>query len=327
MRLSVIIPVHNAEAYLGECLDSVLGQSVHDLEVICVDDASTDASAAVIEDYCKKDSRVRLIKNEKNLYAGSCRNIGIEAAKGEYIHFLDADDKVERSAYERYWELVRLFDPDIIKGRGICFDNGTGELCDTPPLLSLREVAVEDIEKPFSFWENPEILSHVSVVPWNGIYRRSLLMDKNIRFNQLVCVNDRSFFNEVTVAADTILITNQPIVRYRINNSASLMGRRARNFSCQFASYEIVKEQCEKYKLSAEAKRIVLDRELADVFLWYRRYRQIPEIQEEIERETEEFAASLTLRLLEAGYRSFAGMPHILWFPGKSLFIKRQGAR
>ena len=68
MRLSVIIPVHNAEEYLGECLDSVLGQSVHDLEVICVDDASTDASAAVIEDYCKKDSRVRLIKNEKNLY-------------------------------------------------------------------------------------------------------------------------------------------------------------------------------------------------------------------------------------------------------------------
>ncbi len=295
MRLSVIIPVHNAEEYLGECLDSVLGQSVHDLEVICVDDASTDASAAVIEDYCKKDSRVRLIKNEKNLYAGSCRNIGIEAAKGEYIHFLDADDKVERSAYERYWELVRLFDPDIIKGRGICFDNGTGELCDTPPLLSLREVAVEDIERPFSFRENPEILSHVSVVPWNGIYRRSLLMDKNIRFNQLVCVNDRSFFNEVTVAADTILITNQPIVRYRINNGASLMGRRARNFSCQFASYEIVKEQCEKYKLSAEAKRIVLDRELADVFLWYRRYRRIPEIQEEIERETEEFAAKLDL--------------------------------
>ncbi len=120
-------------------------------------------------------------------------------------------------------------------------------------------------------------------------------MDKNIRFNQLVCVNDRSFFNEVTVAADTILITNQPILRYRINNSASLMGRRARNFSCQFASYEIVKEQCEKYKLSAEAKRIVLDRELADVFLWYRRYRQIPEIQEEIERETEEFAAKLDL--------------------------------
>ncbi len=139
MRLSVIIPVHNAEEYLGECLDSVLGQSVHDLEVICVDDAlgqsvhdlevicvddaSTDASAAVIEDYCKKDSRVRLIKNEKNLYAGSCRNIGIEAAKGEYIHFLDADDRVEKSAYERYWELVRLFDPDIIKGRGIKYRN------------------------------------------------------------------------------------------------------------------------------------------------------------------------------------------------------------
>lgn len=327
MRLSVIIPVHNAEEYLGECLDSVLGQSVHDLEVICVDDASTDASAAVIEDYCKKDGRVRLIKNEKNLYAGSCRNIGIEAAKGEYIHFLDADDKVEKFAYERYWELVRLFDPDVIKGRGICFDNGTGELCDTPPLLSLREVAVEDIEKPFSFRENPEILSHVSVVPWNGIYRRSLLTDKNIRFNQLVCVNDRSFFNEVTVAADTILITNQPIVRYRINNSASLMGRRARNFSCQFISYEIVEEQCEKYKLSREAKRIVLDRELADVFLWYRRYRQIPEIQEEIERETEEFAAKLDLAPFGSRVSKLRWYPTYLMVSGKEPFYKKAGRK
>lgn len=295
MKLSVVIPVHNAEEYLPRCLDSVLEQSIKDIEVICVDDASTDGSAAVIEDYCKKDSRVRLIKNKKNLYAGECRNIGLDAARGDYIHFLDSDDMVEKSAYERYWELVRLFDPDVIKGRGLCFENSTGELCDTPPLLSLREVSAEDIEKPFSFRENPEILSHVSVVPWNGIYRRSLLADKNIRFNHLVCVNDRSFFNEVTLAADTILITNSPIVRYRINNGTSLMGRRAKNFSCQFASYEIVKEQCEKYKVSSEGKRIVLDRELADIFLWYRRYRQIPEIQEEIERETEEFALGLDL--------------------------------
>lgn len=295
MKLSVVIPVHNAEKYLPNCLDSVLGQSMKDLEVICVDDASKDGSVSVIEEYCRKDSRVRLIKNKENIFAGQCRNMGIEAAKGTYIHFLDSDDMVAEGAYEKYWKLVEKYDADVIKGRGVCFDNETGTLCETSPLLALTEVSSKDMEKPFSFKENPELLSHVSVVPWNGIYRRSLLMDKKIRFNHLVCVNDRSFFNEVTMTAEKILLTHKPIVWYRVNNGQSLMGRRARNFSCQFTSYEIVCQQCEKYGVSDVEKRIVLDRELADVFLWYRRYRLIPEIKKEIEEQMKMFSLELDL--------------------------------
>ncbi len=295
MKLSVVIPVHNAEKYLSNCLDSVLGQSMKDLEVICVDDASTDGSVSVIEEYCRKDSRVMLIKNKENIFAGQCRNMGIEAAKGTYIHFLDSDDMVAEGAYEKYWKLVETYDADVIKGRGVCFDNETGTLCETSPLLALTEVSSKDMERPFSFQEDPELLSHVSVVPWNGIYRRSLLMDKKIRFNALVCVNDRSFFNEVTMTAGKILLTHKPIVWYRVNNRQSLMGRRARNFSCQFASYEMVRQQCEKYGVSDMEKRIVLDRELADVFLWYRRYRLIPEIKNEIEEKMKAFSLELDL--------------------------------
>ena len=99
MKLTTIIPVHNAEKYITATLDSVLQQDLGNpeaLEVICVDDASTDASVALIKDYQQKDSRIRLFLNEKTRFAGACRNKGIEEAHGDYLHFLDADDLVEK---------------------------------------------------------------------------------------------------------------------------------------------------------------------------------------------------------------------------------------
>ena len=102
MKLSVIIPVHNAEKYIHATLDSVLNQSIQDLEVICVDDASTDSSVSLIKKYQQKDSRILLLQNEKTCFAGACRNRGLKEARGEYVHFLDADDIVEDRAYEQY---------------------------------------------------------------------------------------------------------------------------------------------------------------------------------------------------------------------------------
>ena len=107
MKLSVIIPVHNAAPYLPACLDSVLSQDLTDLQVICVDDDSTDQSAQIITNYTHKDSRVMLIRHPMTMYAGSCRNTGLVAATGEYVHFLDSDDIVEKGGYRRYYQLAK----------------------------------------------------------------------------------------------------------------------------------------------------------------------------------------------------------------------------
>ena len=89
--ISVIVPVYNAQEHITRCLDSILSQTVSALEVICVDDGSADNSAALIEQAARRDSRIRLIKQE-NLHAGEARNNGIGNANGKYIAFLDADD-------------------------------------------------------------------------------------------------------------------------------------------------------------------------------------------------------------------------------------------
>lgn len=107
-KVSVIIPVYNVERYLGECLDSILGQTLKEIEVLCVDDASTDASPRILADYAAKDSRVRVFHAEHG-GAFKARKIGVEAANGEYIHFMDADDLLEPRTFE---ELCARMDRD-----------------------------------------------------------------------------------------------------------------------------------------------------------------------------------------------------------------------
>ncbi len=104
-KVSVIIPVYNVERYLGECLDSVLGQTLKDIEVLCVDDGSTDGSAAILADYAARDARVRLFKTE---HAGAfrAREAGVKAATGEYFYFMDADDLLDTVAFERLCTLA-----------------------------------------------------------------------------------------------------------------------------------------------------------------------------------------------------------------------------
>ena len=98
--ITIIIPVYNKEAYLGRCLDSVLAQTYPELEVLLIDDCSKDGSLKICEDYAKKDSRVRVLKQTENAGASAARNAGIEAATGDYIGFVDADDWIEPKMYE-----------------------------------------------------------------------------------------------------------------------------------------------------------------------------------------------------------------------------------
>jgi len=100
IKVSIIIPVYNAEKYIREDLDSLLGQSLREIEVICVDDGSKDSSLKILEDYQRKDDRIKILKQE-NKGAGAARNEGMKEAKGDYLIFLDADDFFEKDMLEK----------------------------------------------------------------------------------------------------------------------------------------------------------------------------------------------------------------------------------
>ena len=101
--VSIILPVYNAGEYLRPCLDTLINQTLRNIEIICVLDCPTDGSDKVVEEYAEKDHRIVVIRNEQNLHIGESRNAGIRAAKGEYIGFSDHDDPHELDMYEKLY--------------------------------------------------------------------------------------------------------------------------------------------------------------------------------------------------------------------------------
>lgn len=125
-KVSVIIPVYNVENYLGECLDSVLGQTLSDIEVLCVDDGSTDSSPKILADYAAKDSRVRVLSASHG-GAYRARAVGVESSSGEYLHFMDADDALAPEAYGRLVEQADRERLDQIVFSSSVFTVGDGD--------------------------------------------------------------------------------------------------------------------------------------------------------------------------------------------------------
>jgi glycosyltransferase involved in cell wall biosynthesis len=123
-EISVIIPVYNVEKYIAKCLESVLAQSLSDIEIFCIDDCATDNSAAIAEEYAKKDSRIKIIRHKINKGLGAARNTGLEYACGKYVYFLDSDDyidgimlekahaRLEESGCDSVWMLSRSYFED-----------------------------------------------------------------------------------------------------------------------------------------------------------------------------------------------------------------------
>ena len=113
LKVSVIIPVYNVEAYLRQCLDSVVNQTLREIEIICVDDGSTDKSAAILKEYAAKDGRIKVL-TQSNTGAGAARNVGIARATGEWITFCDADDWIEPNAIEKMVAAAQREDADCV---------------------------------------------------------------------------------------------------------------------------------------------------------------------------------------------------------------------
>lgn len=265
VKVSVVIPVYQAERYLRQCLDSVLGQDLREIEVICVDDCSTDGSVGILTEYSAKDSRVRVLRNPENLYAGCCRNRGLEAARGEYLLFMDADDWLFPDSLGLVYEAASRRRVDILRCRAMDVDDRTGK-ASLSVHNGLKRVPFFLFDRVVRYPAFYRLFPKVCVAPWGGIVRRQFLLERDIQFNDLLCVNDRSFFWETVLKAERIVFSREFLIHYRTNISSSLVGGRIRNFDCHFASYQLVSALCEE--LPRRLRRSILDGELLDMANW-----------------------------------------------------------
>ncbi|MCD7880546.1 MAG: glycosyltransferase [Clostridiales bacterium] len=288
-KLSIIIPVYNASAYLEQTLDSVLNQSLRDIEVICVDDGSTDSSPDILRRYAKKDSRVRLL-HQDNLHAGVARNAGLAVATGEYVHFLDADDYVLDHAYEALYARAVKYDLDLLKFATVTWDVEQDAAVDRPS-FTLSRMEVGSFHRLLTLEEGSPIYK-VNVAPWNGLYRRTFLEEHALRFSDLFCVNDRSFFAAVITNADRMMLARDRLVVHRINLENSLVGLRSRHFDCHFRSIRIVEERLARDNVSPDVTDRIMVKEFTDLFNWFQDFGQDDEIGQQIMDATRDFVQS-----------------------------------
>lgn len=236
-KVSVIIPVYNVAEYLPECLDSVIKQTLKEIEIICVDDSSTDNSVEILKEYASKDNRITVIV-QKNLHAGVARNAGLAVAKGKYLSFLDSDDFFEPTLLEENYKIAEKENVDLVFYQYHTYNNDTKEIERTGGInfeCPVNEegygvISVKDV--------TDRIFTICNPMPWNKLIRKDLIDKNQIRFQSLTASNDVYFSLVALACSDKIALFYKPFVYYRHNRKDSLKNNRDKN---PFNFYEAYK--------------------------------------------------------------------------------------
>lgn len=217
--VSVVVPVYNAKKHLRECLDSIAAQTLERIEVICVDDGSTDGSLDVLYEYAAADPRF-VVVTQQNQYAGVARNKGIDIARGEYLVFWDADDYFDATALEKMYRQCEADGADIcVCGARQLFQD-TGKILHGPMYLVKKQVPAK---RPFNRSDIPlHILTFTTMVVWNKMFRRSFVVDEGLRYAASRSNNDVEFAVCALCTARAITVVEGDLVTYRRNQGTAL---------------------------------------------------------------------------------------------------------
>ncbi|MDO5424141.1 MAG: glycosyltransferase family 2 protein [Eubacteriales bacterium] len=218
IKVSVIVPIYNTENYLPQCLESICTQTLKEIEIICVDDGSTDRSLALAKEAAEKDRRITVLEQE-NLGGGAARNKGMAIAKGEYLAFLDSDDYMERDMLEKMYHAAWKEAADISICKARRYHDDLGIYTDLPG--AMREELLPDLHV-FSWEDMPEtIFNAFHNWPWNKLFRREFIEAEEIAFQEIHRTNDLYFTCRALMAAERITLVRECLVNYRVGTKGS----------------------------------------------------------------------------------------------------------
>ena len=203
--VSIIVPVYNTESWMARCLDSLLGQTIKDIEIICVDDKSTDSSLKILREYEKKDNRIKVIAQEKNGGESVARNSGLAIATGKYIGFVDSDDFVDFDFYEKLYCRAMSIDTDIVKGKAYAVSYDGKKERHGPNFADIRRNRV-----------------NFDVAFGSAIYKHDFLKKNNLCFPEGITISaDGVFLTKAVVLTNKIELVEDTFYYYiRRENSA-----------------------------------------------------------------------------------------------------------
>ena len=237
--VSVIIPVYNQEKYLEECLKSVCQQTLQNLEIICIDDGSTDSSLSILKEYQNQDSRIKVL-SQQNGGAGTARNLGMKHASGTYLSFLDSDDCFVPAMLETMVTDIENNNSDVVVCRSDCFDTESKKV--TPMPWSIRE----DLLPPKTVFNSKDIYKDFFELfvwwPWDKLFRKSFIDSLKIYYQNLRTTNDLFFVCASVLMAERISCIPDILVHQRINLKTSLSSTREKSWDNFLSALTNLKE-------------------------------------------------------------------------------------
>lgn len=213
-KVSILVPCYNVEKYLRQCLDSVVNQTLKDIEVICINDGSTDGTLEILREYENIDPRVKVISKHNSGY-GASMNIGLETAKGEYVGIVESDDFVELNMFETLYLEANKNSLDVIRSNFYLYNSkqSTNEKLDQS-WVKHNEIYAPVVEE-LPFFQQPSI--------WANLYNREFLNKNNIRFLETpgASYQDTAFTFKVYACAKRFKMIEDVFLHYRIDNANS----------------------------------------------------------------------------------------------------------
>lgn len=219
VKVSVVIPVYNVEKYLEDCLNSVLKQTLTDLEVICVNDGSEDKSLEILNKYAQKDKRMTVISQE-NMGHAVATNKGISLATGEYLFLMDSDDIIEYNALEVTYNKAKETDVDFVLFKAINYNNQEKKYYETKS-YSMNELYERVKENIFNYEDIKDLIFTISVTPWSKLYNRQFIIENHILFPEGLIFDDNIFFWEAFFNAEKIVFLNEFLFIRRFYSTSS----------------------------------------------------------------------------------------------------------
>lgn len=228
-KVSVIVPVCNVENYVAECLETLIHQTLQDIEIICLNDGSTDNSGKILEDYRERDQRVKVVHKENTGY-GNSMNVGLQMACGDYIAIVESDDFVEPDMLEILYNTAVEQGTDIVKGEYYRYQNGSDTYAGR--MRDFLKGQTLDVQ-------NTPLLLMLADTIWSALYRRQFLIENEIAFHETpgASFQDISFAIQGWIYASRVWLLETPLVHYRIDNLSSSMHNPNKIF-CVFDEYE-----------------------------------------------------------------------------------------
>lgn len=258
-KVSIIVPIYNVEKYLDRCMESLLNQTLKDIEIIMVDDGSPDNCPKMCDEYAKKDKRVKVI-HKKNGGLGFARNSGLDIATGEYVAFVDSDDFTDTDAYRCLYETAKERGADVVYAG---FHSQQSDLSETTFFTLDKEWVGKDILSflgEMLYNDKPQE-ENISMSMWNAIYRRSVIENNHIRFKseREVLSEDAVFHMSLLPLCKKVVCIPKIFYHYCYNGeSLTNSGFKTSKIESSQKLYETLIGISDSYKIAELKERIAL---------------------------------------------------------------------